>query len=792
MINASSSVQFDGWLLHTDSGELTRDGRVTRLQEQPLHVLLALLERPGEVVSRESLIARLWPTGVIDFETGLNTAVRKLRAALDDDPDAPRYIETIPKRGYRFIARIEEPLAQPHELADPQSSVTVEATGPLPSESRQKPVAVRIAAAAALIFLAIAAGVAVWLSRDHGSDTPGRTAADLPARSVAVLPFEDGGPQQRDAVLGLGVAEAILHQLASLQHVTVIARTSSFALQDDGLDAQEIGRRLNARYLLEGSVQKEADQLRITAQLVDAADGSHVWSIKFDRPVAAIFAVQDEIALKVAEALKVTLDASTQQRLAGQGTQNIDAYLEYLHGRRLVATLRAEDVQGAIAHYRRAIELDPRFSAAYSSLAEALPNTIMFRGSDQADGKWESMVQESRQLLERALELDPNNAEAFEVLASLEEDVDRAELYVRRALELAPNLARAHSQLAEILAWKYATTDPDATDDRLEHLGRAMELDPLEPLYPTKKATVYLYQRTREQERIEPLLRRALSLDPNYFLALLRLGEIRFCCQGKIAEGIRYAEQAFKIDPTSTWVRNFLIHMYLGVDDPQAAETLADADPDSISRNPIYRYRRDWLQATRALYGERSAQAEPDRHPFPVVMQAAADHSYGRAIKYLEETVASGKTGDAVRDLPMYDDCYDLVALGQLYHMSGQEDRARQALETALQLMDTASIEYRRGELWFVLTRVRALALLGRNDEALNWLQQLPSAGMHTHWRELEIDPAVAELRGDPRYQQVMSTMAADAKAQRAQLESLRNAGLVPDRTGQAAVAEMH
>jgi TolB-like protein/DNA-binding winged helix-turn-helix (wHTH) protein len=773
-----SSIHFDGWTLRTQSGELVREAQVVRLQEQPLQVLLALLEQPGEVVSREALIARLWPKGIIDYETGLNTAVRKLRAALHDDSEAPRYIETIPRRGYRFIAQLDQPKPATTAVPSAPSAELVSRSVAASHASSWVP-----RAAAVLILGAVALVAARWVSRSPNAPTTSESSL-LPDRTIAVLPFEDLSRDRSDQLLAAGVAESILHQLSGLQQLSVISRSSSFALQGKQLDVREIGRRLNARFVLEGSLQREQNQMRITAQLIDASSGNHVWSVKFDRPVADVFAIQDEIALKVAQALKVTLDSSVEQRLTGQGTQDIDAYLAYLRGRRAVATFRSEDVEAAIDHYKGAIELDANFSAAYSGLAAAKVRATEHHRSDQFERQWRQVQTEAYVLVQRALELDPENADAYEVLALLEDDQERMEINMRRALELQPNSARAQLGLADALAWKSIEGDPRATDERLRHLQRAMELDPLEPLYPTRTAVAYLYQRTDEIERVEPLLRRALALDANFFPALIRLGELRYCCQARLAEGIKFGEQALRVDPSSTLVRNFLVHMYLAIGDDLAAEALAGDDPDSIVRSPIFAHRHQWAKAARAFYANRNDQAPPDNYVFPVLMDAVSGKRYQRAIDFLEQFVTLGASGIATCRIPMGTDCYIPIALAQLYQLNGEPARARVVLERVLETMNMTAVTYKRGNLWFWLSRTRALALLGRDGEALEALDRLSIAsGMVNHWREFAIDPAFDRIRQDARFARFMSDQGHLVAAQAEILKVMRREGIVPQRT---------
>jgi len=369
-------VSFDGWVLDRESGDLSRDGNRQRLQELPLKVLGLLLASPDGLVTREQLIKHLWPKGVVDFDTGLNTAVRKLRVALGDVTDAPRYIETIPRRGYRFVGTIdpdppsaaeptpvpfvappiEEPASggekQPVEGGKPIAPTLalqelVRDTAPVPDRSvdlsiqnepgsATKPRRRMFFGIAATLALSI--GVMYWLL--HRVATPPVVTSSIPTpalpdQSVAVLPFESLSTEPNNEFLALGIAETVLHRLASLRDLTVIGRTSSFVFKNRNEDARQIGRALNARYLVEGSVQRAGERLRVQAQLIDAASGKQLWSLAFDRPLADIFALQDEIAGLIAQNLVrpvrmeiwvMDADGSHQHQVTNLGGANFAPY----------------------------------------------------------------------------------------------------------------------------------------------------------------------------------------------------------------------------------------------------------------------------------------------------------------------------------------------------------------------------------------------------------------------------------------------------------------------------------
>ena len=239
----------------------------------------------------------------------------------------------------------------------------------------------RYADLAVIGVLLVAVAVLLVRQSDLGGGGSGSPA-------IAVLPFQNLSAAADGQVLALGIAESVLHQLANLEKLAVISRTSSFALGDRKQDAREIGRQLGARYLLEGTVQSNPSRMRVTTQLIDTETGADVWSMRFDRPPGDIFEVQDEIALQVTKALELSLDASERDRLTGQGTENLAAYLAFLQGRQLQNSDRVADTRAAIEHFERAIRADPEFAEAYLRLAAAKLFVADFEVTDDRAARW--------------------------------------------------------------------------------------------------------------------------------------------------------------------------------------------------------------------------------------------------------------------------------------------------------------------------------------------------------------------------------------------------------------------
>jgi TolB-like protein/DNA-binding winged helix-turn-helix (wHTH) protein len=414
-------------VVDTARAQVTRDCVELPLPKLSFDLLVALIEAAPSVVSLDALMDRVWAGVVVSPET-VSQRAKLLRDALGDDTRAPRYFTSVRGRGYRLVAEVA-PLAQPAVgNAAPATPPATVAT-PAPSnadESSSEPTS-RRARWHVPVLVAVAAVLALgaWFltSRDEAKVVPTEPAPAPQAvdeRSIAVLPFKSLGAKEDGDVLAFGIAEAVLHQLANVQGLVVIARASSFALGAEPGDARNVGRTLNVRYMLEGSVQQADGLLRVTAQLIDTRTGAHVWSIRFDKPSGDIFAMQDDIAAQVAKALQLSVSADTATRIAGQGTTRFEAYLAYMQGRALLATGRVGDGERAIAKFEEAQRLDPRFAAAIVSRAEAELFAAEFGDPDGRAERFERAARNATDAIERALALDPRFGPAYLLRGYLE------------------------------------------------------------------------------------------------------------------------------------------------------------------------------------------------------------------------------------------------------------------------------------------------------------------------------------------------------------------------------------
>ena len=794
---SSPSYRVGDLVVDIGRAQVLRGGSEVPLPKLSFDLLLALIESAPRIVSLDELMTRVWHGVVVSPET-ISQRAKLLRDALGDDSRQPRYVASVRGRGYRLVADVT-PLPPPVALAAlPASATGGEAVSASPSpvvasgSASPRQGTVRLAIFAAGVVALILAAVFMWphakpvATTNTAAEPQTQPVVDPPPRSVAVLPFDDLGPAPEDEALALGIAETVLHLLAGHGDIDVTARSSSFAFRDEKIGASDIGRRLNVRYLLQGSVQREAELLRVTAQLVEASSGALVWSVRYERPTGDVFAMQDEIATSVVRALQLSLDAGARGRLARQGTERFDAYLEYLQGRALLATGRVTDAAHAVTHFERAVALDPDYSDAYVGQAQSALFVAEYEPTEDRYERFNRTLHRAQQLVARAIALDPDNANAYLARAHFAafDDLGAAEADYRRTLEFNPNAAQAYAGLAAVL---YET--PARRDEAFALLERAHALDPLEPAHEVTMAVYLLYERS-DMDGAVALLVDALKLDPQYQPALTRLGEIRYFLQGRSAEGIRLNEQALMLDPASESTRRALIRAYLSVGDAEAASEIAgNPPPGNAARTiPILLYRREWLAAGESAYRSLAqGTSTPIDNRIDVIairMHARTSGAVERARRALEALAGVKWDASGRPTLPQRLNRENAIGLADMLLEVGDQERGRLLLEAILAQTRYEIERKGRHEMWYWTWNSIALALAGRNDEAIAMLQRQVASGAGTPdaWFYFEVEPAYDALRHDPRFIEMLALVRAQAQAERRELERLRAAGLVPDR----------
>jgi len=367
-----NGIRLDELRIDPLTGEISGPGGREKLDPKVMGVLLYMTQRPGQVVSREDLLANLWPNTVVS-DDALSRCFYELRRQLSLAGGNERYrelLETLPKRGYRLNGKVS--------FDQPKRRTTA------------------IALAAAVLVAGIVALLIVRKPVD--SLSPAASAPD----SIAVLPFLDMSAEKNQAYFSDGVTEEILNRLAQAENLRVIARTSSFSLRDEALDVPRIGKKLDVSYVLEGSVRKAGDRLRITAQLIDVPTNSHVWSETYDRGIGDLFAVQDEIALSVAAALQVTL---TGGKSGERMPENIAAYEQFLQGQFFYNRRGPGDIDRSVRYYKEAVALDPNYARAWAALSGAY--SLLAAPEDHRTGEMRELQGEAAR---KAVEIDPKLA----------------------------------------------------------------------------------------------------------------------------------------------------------------------------------------------------------------------------------------------------------------------------------------------------------------------------------------------------------------------------------------------
>jgi TolB-like protein/DNA-binding winged helix-turn-helix (wHTH) protein/Tfp pilus assembly protein PilF len=496
----------DGFEFDRGTLELRQRETPIKLERIPCAVLLLLLERNGELVTRAEIIERVWGKDVfVDADNGINVAIRKIRLAIGDNPEQPQYLQTLTGRGYRFIAPVEPPAAvvdkPPPEPSHPDL---------LPPEPSAEPTTSRFfprrSIAGIVVLACIAFGVYFAWSRVHvrESDAQGRVM-------LAVLPFENltGDPAQE--YFSDGLTEEMITQLGKLdpQRLGVIARTSVMHYKHTTQGFSQIAGELGVHYILEGSVRRDAEKVRITAQLIQVKDQTHLWAHEYDREMKDLLALQEDIARQVAEQTRLVLDRNAPAVRGAAGARSPEAVAAhdlYLKGKYCWNKRTTEGLQQAGDYFAQAVAVDPAYAEAYAGLASSYALLGAYLAAPA------QYMPKARAAAQRAIELDPGLPEAHAALGWIEENYEwnwaGAEREFQRAIELDPNYATGHHWYAEYLAWR------GRFDEALRESDIARQLDPLSLIIASDHGAILYYSR-RYQQAIDQC-RKVLDVEPSF------------------------------------------------------------------------------------------------------------------------------------------------------------------------------------------------------------------------------------------------------------------------------------
>ncbi len=548
----ATSFRFGLFEVDSRTGELRKQGRRIKLRGRPFDILVLLLGRGGDVISRDELRQHLWQADTfVDFDHGLNSAINRLREALGDSAENPRFIETLPKRGYRFIAPIEVPVAlagpAPPDVApvlEPSSPVAAAAT---PARRRvSAPSRIVLLLATGALTMAIVAA-AQYLK--IGTRPPSGASSRM---TLAVLPFQNLSNDAEQEFFSDGFTEEMIAELGALDpdHLGVIARTTTMLYKGARKDVGQIKRDLGVDYVLEGSIRRAGTRMRITAQLVQTTDMTHLWAESYDRDVSDVLAIQSEVAMKIARSLTLALKRPHVD--ASQASSAFPAYELCLRGKFFRGQATEEGARKAIEYFQKAIALDPSYAPAHSGLADSY--RLLGAPGWEVEQPAE-LLRKAKAGAERALQLDPQSSEAHAVLSMVkldyEWDLPGSEREVLEALRLNPSSVQAHQYYSSTL------TTMGRLEDAVREAHRAMELDPLSATAGASLAIRYWYIGRIDEAIAE--FNKTLEANPEFGVAHWGLAQC-YRQRGDSARELEELRRAVALSGNSAYMRAHLAY----------------------------------------------------------------------------------------------------------------------------------------------------------------------------------------------------------------------------------------
>jgi TolB-like protein/DNA-binding winged helix-turn-helix (wHTH) protein/Tfp pilus assembly protein PilF len=560
-------ISFGVFEIDLRTQELRKSGNVIKLANQPFRILAMLASRPGEMVTREDIQREIWGGETfVDFEQGVNHCIKSIRNVLNDDPQNPRYIETLPRRGYRFIAPVQ--LVEPtglHEAAAPENGAVKadERTG----ETKAIPGRYWRWAFFGLVLMAIVVGTAWWRSKERGEPV---------GKTVAVLPFKNMTGDVGQEFMSDGMTEELSTRLAEVnpEQMAVISRTSAYKYKNTEKGATQIGNELGADYLVEGSVRSDAGRVRITAQLIRVSDQEQMWAASYDRDPQSVLKLESEVADEIAGIIKVKV-AGGPGRDNRQSATSWEAYSAYLKGRHLLLDTKTEqDMRLALQYFEEATKHDPRYALGYTGLADGYMELAGFGIPPQ------EAYTKAREAVTKALLLDPGLAEAHVTLGNLyfyaDWNVAEAEREYKKAISLKPQYEEAHHSYSHLLMYLGRHDESIAASERL------LRLDPLSPHMNAHLGLAYVLA-GRNDDAISQL-NKTVEQNPGYIRAYRFLG-VAYLQKGETKRAVDAQRQAVALAAGSTEALSDLAHALARSGDiKQANEILEQLKKDAKRR----------------------------------------------------------------------------------------------------------------------------------------------------------------------------------------------------------------
>jgi TolB-like protein/DNA-binding winged helix-turn-helix (wHTH) protein/Flp pilus assembly protein TadD len=568
--------RFGVFELDLRAGELRKRGLRIRLQEQPFQVLAMLLEHPGEVVTREELQRRLWPADTfVDFDHGLNKAINKIREALGDSAESPRFVETVARRGYRFLAEVKvadhASVDSPKPATHSSGEAHERSNPPGGSTTRRSLLAATVRNTFVFVLVLLIASFAFWKLRSGSGPSP-------VIRSLAVLPLESLSSDASQDYFADGMTDELISDLGQISALRVISRTSVMAYKRARKPLPQIARELNVDAVVEGTVLRSGDQVRITAQLIEASSDKHLWSQIYEGELRDTLALQNQVARAIADQIRINLNTQEEAALKSVRVVNPQAYESYLKGRYFWNKRTADGLKVALAYFNQAVEEDAKYAQPYSGLADTYALL----------GDWQYAAMTAKEALPKAkaaaikaLELDSLLGEAHNSLAfcldGFDWDFDSAGKEFRRAMELNPGYATAHHWYAWhlVLLGRY--------DEAIVEMRKAENLDPLSLIINADLAELLLLAHSYDESIRQS--RKTIEMDPNFALAHNQLGQA-YLQKHMFDQAIAEIQKALQLSPGSPTCMANLARAYAASGKRSEAAKLLN-DLKKVS-NPTY------------------------------------------------------------------------------------------------------------------------------------------------------------------------------------------------------------
>ena len=565
-LHLPARLRFGTFELDLRAGELRKHGLRVRLQEQPFQILAMLLEHPGEVVTREELQKKLWPSDTfVDFDHGLNKAISKIREALGDSAESPRFVETVARRGYRFLAEVKSsdsaPVRSPELAAPLPPGPGSGDRGDIASKSAEPKKLLPSLAwkFSAFMLLLLTASLAAW--KLHAWNRPSHVI-----RSLAVLPLESLSSDASQDYFADGMTDELISDLGQISALRVISRTSVMTYKHARKPLPQIARELNVDAVVEGTVLRSGDQVRITAQLIEASTDKHLWSQSYEGELRDTLALQNQVARAIADQIRINLNPQEQAALKTVKVVNPQAYESFLKGRYFWNKRTADSLKVALAYFRQAIDEDPNYAQAYSGLADTYALL----------GDWQYAVMTPKEALPKAkavatkaLELDSTLGEAHNSLAfcldGFDWDFDSAGKEFRQAIELNPGYATAHHWYA----WHLSLLG--RYNEAIPEMRRAESLDPLSLIINADLAELLVLAHSYD-ESIEQS-RKTIEMDPNFAFAHIQLAQA-YLAKHRNEEAVAELEKAVQLSAGSPASKANLARAYVAVGKRSEAQKL--------------------------------------------------------------------------------------------------------------------------------------------------------------------------------------------------------------------------